>query len=53
MPTLPRQRLVGFDDYKQKEWDVNAVKQYKEGTKIPPPHTRPTPRGAYCKSRQE
>jgi hypothetical protein len=24
MPTFPRQRLVGFADYKQKSWDVNG-----------------------------
>ncbi len=25
MPTLPRHCLVGFADYKQKDWDVNAL----------------------------
>jgi hypothetical protein len=25
MPTLPRHCLVGFADYKQKDWVVNAI----------------------------
>jgi hypothetical protein len=27
MPTLPRHCLVGFADYKQKNWDVNEISQ--------------------------
>jgi nitroimidazol reductase NimA-like FMN-containing flavoprotein (pyridoxamine 5'-phosphate oxidase superfamily) len=25
MPTLPRLCLIGFADYKQKDWDVNVI----------------------------